>query len=47
MALLLTLHLLLKEYNESLMKLTRIENKVRGMNKFAQTLERGNEEYRI
>ena len=26
---------LLKEYNESLMKLTRIENKVRGMNRFA------------
>ena len=38
---------LLKEYNESLMKLTRIENKVRGMNRFAQTLERGKEEYRI
>ena len=38
---------LLKEYNESLMKLTRIENKVRGMNRFARTLERGKEEYRI
>ena len=33
----------LLKYNELLMKLTRIENKVRGMNRFAQTLERGKE----
>ena len=38
---------LLKEYNELLLKLKRIENKVRGMNRFARTLERGKEEYRI